>query len=142
MCQQHFFKSTAQMNSGDYHQNGSAKQGETDLDIKQTEELLQTIQDQKRRVRIKKKYAQGTFFGITANEVIGYSVMLMFFVLSAMVYLGALVPEWATTDYRNILMTVMFLYGLYRGVTTFARANQRKRRIEFESQREENREEN
>jgi Zn-dependent protease with chaperone function len=76
------------------------------------------------------------WFGLTTNEVIGYCVMLMFFVLGIMVYLGALVPQWATVEYRNILMAVMFLYGIYRGVTTYAKANQWRRRQAFEAQRD------
>ncbi|MFN3344659.1 MAG: hypothetical protein ACK412_03310 [Chloroherpetonaceae bacterium] len=122
------------MNSSEFHQNGSGKNEDDDFNVRQTDEILRHIQRTRKPVR--KKTSRGMWFGLTTNEVIGYSVMLMFFVLGVMVYLGALVPQWATTEYRNVLMSVMFLYGIYRGVTTYAKASQSRRRQAFEEQQE------
>lgn len=124
------------MNNGAYHQNGSGKHDDDDFNLRQTDEVLQNIQRARARKPARKTASRGMWFGLTTNEVIGYSVMLMFFVLGGMVYLGALVPQWATVEYRNVLMAVMFLYGIYRGVTTYAKANQWRRRQAFEEQRE------
>ncbi len=124
------------MNNGAYHSNGSGKNEDDDFNVRRTDEVLRDLQRARTRKTMRKKAARGMWFGLTTNEVIGYSVMLMFFVLGGMVYLGALVPEWATVEYRNILMTVMFLYGIYRGVTTYAKANQWRRRQAFEEERE------
>lgn len=124
------------MNNGAYHSNGSGKNEDDDFNVRQTDEVLRNIQRERARKPVRKKASRGMWFGLTTNEVIGYSVMLMFFVLGGMVYLGALVPQWATVEYRNILMTVMFLYGIYRGVTTYAKASQSRRRQAFEEQRE------
>jgi hypothetical protein len=124
------------MNNGAYPQNGSGKNEENDLNVRQTDEILRDFQQARAQKRTRKKIRRGMWFGLTTNEVIGYCVMLMFFVLGIMVYLGALVPQWATVEYRNILMAVMFLYGIYRGVTTYAKANQWRRRQAFEAQRD------
>lgn len=124
------------MNNGDYHSNGSGKTEDDNFNVRQTDQVLRDIQRERARKPARKKASRGMWFGLTTNEVIGYSVMLMFFVLGAMVYLGALVPQWATVEYRNILMTVMFLYGIYRGVSTYAKASQARRRQAFEEQRQ------
>lgn len=125
------------MENDAYHQNGSGKKEDDDLSLKQTNDILRQLQRESAQKRAKKKVARGMWFGLTTNEVIGYSVSLMFFVLGVMVYLGALVPEWATVEYRNVLMAVMFLYGVYRGVTTYAKGAQWRRRQAFEAQRDE-----
>ncbi len=124
------------MNSDEFYQNGSRKNDDDDFNMRQTDEILRNIQRDLARKPVRRKTSHGMWFGLTTNEVIGYSVMLMFFVLGVMVYLGALVPQWATVEYRNVLMSVMFLYGIYRGVTTYAKANQWRRRQAFEEQRE------
>lgn len=126
------------MNNSAYHSNGSGKNEDDDFNVRQTEEVLRNIQRERARKPMPKKAFRGMWLGLTTNEVIGYSVMLMFFVLGAMVYLGALVPQWATVEYRNILMAVMFLYGIYRGVTTYAKASQARRWQAFEEQRKKN----
>ncbi len=125
------------MNNGAYHSNGSGKNEDDEFNIRQTDDVLRDIQRERARKPVQRRRARGMWFGLTTNEVIGYSVMLMFFVLGVMVYLGALVPQWATVEYRNVLMSVMFLYGIYRGVTTYAKANQWRRRQAYEAQREE-----
>ena len=129
------FKSKEAMDNGVYHSNGSGKNEDDSLNVRQTDEVLRNIQRERARKPMPKKAFRGMWLGLTTNEVIGYSVMLMFFVLGGMVYLGALVPQWATVEYRNILMAVMFLYGIYRGVTTYAKASQSRRRQIFEEQR-------
>lgn len=126
------------MNNSAYHSNGSGKNEDDNFNVRQTEEVLRNIQRERARKPMPKKAFRGMWLGLTTNEVIGYSVMLMFFVLGAMVYLGALVPQWATVEYRNILMAVMFLYGIYRGVTTYAKASQARRWQAFEEQRKKN----
>lgn len=126
------------MNNSAYHSNGSGKNEDDNFNVRQTEEILRNIQRERARKPMPKKAFRGMWLGLTTNEVIGYSVMLMFFVLGAMVYLGALVPQWATVEYRNILMAVMFLYGIYRGVTTYAKASQARRWQAFEEQRKKN----
>lgn len=126
------------MNNSAYHSNGSGKNEDDNFNVRQTEEILRNIQRERARKPMPKKASRGMWLGLTTNEVIGYSVMLMFFVLGAMVYLGALVPQWATVEYRNILMAVMFLYGIYRGVTTYAKASQARRWQAFEEQRKKN----
>jgi hypothetical protein len=125
------------MNNGAYHSNGSGKNEDDEFNVRQSNEVLRDLQRARTQKPARKKAVRGMWFGLTTNEVIGYCVMLMFFVLGIMVYLGALVPQWATVEYRNILMAVMFLYGIYRGVTTYAKANQWRRRQAFEAQREE-----
>ncbi|MGQ9805326.1 MAG: hypothetical protein ACUVRP_04510 [Chlorobiales bacterium] len=126
------------MNNGAYHSNGSGKNEDDDFNVRQTDEVLRDIRRERARNPVQKKAPRGMWMGLTTNEVIGYSVMLMFFVLGAMVYVGALVPQWATVEYRNVLMAVMFLYGIYRGVTTYAKASQARRRQAFEEQRKKN----
>ncbi|MCS6989604.1 MAG: hypothetical protein NZM06_08820 [Chloroherpetonaceae bacterium] len=124
------------MENGAYHQNGSGKKDEDELGVKPPDDALRQPRGEIAPKRSRKPVARGMWFGLTTNEVIGYSVTLMFFVLGVMVYLGALVPEWATTQYRNVLMTVMFLYGIYRGVVTYAKASQWRRRQAYEAQRD------
>ncbi len=125
------------MNNEAYSTNGSRKHEEKTFNVRQADEVLRDIQHARAKTSKRRKISRSIWGGLTTNEVIGYSATLMFFVLGVMVYLGALVPQWATDEYRNILMAVMFLYGIYRGVTTYAKANQWRRRQAFEAQHEE-----
>jgi hypothetical protein len=80
------------------------------------------------KIREKQKHKKSSdFFGVSSNELIGYAVALMFFILAYAAWTGLLSPNWATAQYRTIVTFVLVLYGIYRAITTRAKAQQRKR---------------
>lgn len=94
---------------------------------------------EKIRERNRLKYEQGGLFGLSSkiqlNELIGYAAALMFFILAGMVFFRFYDTPGMSPEYRIVLSAVLFLYGVYRVVTTRARANSAKRRQRIESHR-------
>jgi hypothetical protein len=112
------------MENKDFHQNGTSHHDDDD-DLSSVPDVH--IGQKIRERRAAPKRSGGIIFGLSANELIGYSVAVMFGFLGVIILMGMLIPIWATREYRYIFAAVMFLYGIYRGVVTFTRSEQRKR---------------
>lgn len=69
------------------------------------------------------------------NELLGYAAAMMFFTLSGMIFFRVYDTPGMAPEYRIVLSLVLFLYGLYRVVTTRGKANSTKRRQRIEEHR-------
>gem|GEM_PF-2482543 len=71
------------------------------------------------------------------NDLIGYGSGLLFFGLSLFIFFGFFDSPGMTPEYRSILSLILFLYGVYRVVTTKGKSNAAKRRERLKKHRSE-----
>ncbi|NTV47027.1 MAG: hypothetical protein HGB11_11020 [Chlorobiales bacterium] len=94
---------------------------------------------EKIRERNREKYEKGGLAGLTSkiglNELIGYAAALMFFILAGAIFFRFYDTPGMSPEYRIVLSSVLFLYGVYRVATTRARASSAKRRQRIEEHR-------
>ncbi|NTU49736.1 MAG: hypothetical protein HGA87_02380 [Desulfobulbaceae bacterium] len=69
------------------------------------------------------------------NELLGYAAAMMFFALSGMIFFRIYDTPGMSPEYRIVLSLVLFLYGVYRVVTTRGKASSTKRRQRIEEHR-------
>ncbi|ACF14778.1 hypothetical protein Ctha_2328 [Chloroherpeton thalassium ATCC 35110] len=91
---------------------------------------------EKIRQRNQEKQIGGTVSSkMLLNEIIGYGSAALFFILGGMIFFEIYKAPGMTAEYRVVLSLVLFLYGMYRVVTTRGKANAAKRHARIKRHR-------
>ena len=114
------------MSERDVEDNANSESSSDDRRTNQPESTTTSPIGKQLREKSRKSSSMNT--NQLINELIGYGSGLLFFGLSGFIFFGFFSSPGMTPEYRSILSLILFLYGLYRVVTTRGKSNAAKRR--------------